>query len=51
VDPDDFNIFSGLYGSFFTSPPYPTVDIDWDGDVDPDDFNIFAGKYGQSIPP
>jgi len=48
VDPDDFSVFAGIYGSRFTSPPYPTADIDWDGDVDPDDFSIFAGNYGQT---
>jgi len=47
VDPDDFYVFSGAYGS---SPPIsPNCDIDGDGDVDPDDFYIFSGKYGTSI--
>jgi len=47
VDPDDFYIFSGAYG---TSPPSnPECDLDRDGDVDPDDFYIFAGNYGKSL--
>ena len=46
VDPDDFYIFSGAYG---TSPPSnPWCDLDGDGDVDPDDFYIFSGNYGKS---
>jgi len=47
VDPDDFSIFAGAYG---TSPPSdPGADLDHDGDVDPDDFSIFAGNYGKSV--
>ena len=47
VDPDDFAIFAGAYG---TSPPSdPRADLDRDGDVDPDDFAIFAGSYGISV--
>ena len=48
VDPDDFNVFAGAYG---TAPPSnPDCDLDCDGDIDPDDFNIFAAKYGQTDP-
>jgi len=47
VDPDDFYIFSGAYGS---SPPSdPRCDLDNDGDVDPDDFYTFSGAYGASV--
>jgi len=50
ADPDDFNIFAGIYGTQESHPQYnPNCDFDNDGDVDPDDFNIFAGHYGQSI--
>ncbi|MBA7492494.1 hypothetical protein ES702_03044 [subsurface metagenome] len=46
VDPADFYIFSGAYG---TSPPSnPWCDLDGDGDVDPSDFYIFSGNYGKS---
>jgi hypothetical protein len=47
VDPADFYIFAGAYG---TSPPSdPRCDLDGDGDVDPADFYIFAGNYGKTI--
>jgi ABC-type transport system substrate-binding protein len=47
VDPADFYIFSGAYG---TSPPSdPRCDLDHDGDVDPADFYIFSGNYGKTI--
>ena len=47
VDPDDFYLFAGAYG---TSPPSnPNCDIDGDGDVDPGDFYIFAGNYGKNV--
>ena len=47
VDPADFYIFSGAYG---TSPPSdPRCDLDMDGDVDPADFYIFSGNYGKSV--
>ena len=47
VDPSDFYIFAGAYG---TSPPSnPNCDLDGDGDVDPDDFCIFAGNYGKTV--
>ena len=47
VDPDDFYLFSGAYG---TSPASdPRCDLDGDGDVDPDDFYIFSGNYGKTI--
>ena len=49
VDPDDFAVFAGDYGSWFTSPPYSITDTDWDGDVDADDFALFAGNYGKTI--
>jgi hypothetical protein len=50
VDPDDFAIFAGAYGSVVGDPTYdPECDIDGDGDVDPDDFAIFAANYGSSI--
>ena len=46
VDPNDFYIFSGAYG---TSPPSnPNCDLDGDGDVGPDDFYIFSGNYGKT---
>ena len=46
VDPDDFYIFAGAYG---TSPPSnPLCDLDGDGDVDPADFYIFSGNYGKT---
>ena len=46
VDPDDFAVFAGAYG---TSPPSnPVCDFDDDGDVDPDDFAIFAANYGKT---
>ena len=47
VDPDDFALFAGAYG---TSPPSdPRCDLDDDGDVDSDDFAIFAGNYGKTL--
>ena len=47
VDPDDFIIFAGKYGSHYGDPIYDwRCDFDGDGDIDPDDFIIFAGKYG-----
>jgi hypothetical protein len=50
VDPDDFAIFAGAYGSKEGDPTYdPEADLDRDGDVDPDDFAIFAGNYGRSL--
>jgi len=50
VDPDDFNIFAGAYGTSVGDPAYnPEADFDNDGDVDPDDFNVFAGNYGESL--
>jgi hypothetical protein len=45
VDPDDFYLFSGAYGS--SPPSNPDCDLDRDGDVDPDDFYIFSGEYGK----
>lgn len=46
VDPDDFALFAGAYG---TSPPSnPDCDLDGDGDVDPDDFALFAANYGKT---
>ena len=46
VDPADFYVFSGAYG---TSPPSnPWCDLDGDGDVDPADFYLFSGNYGKS---
>jgi len=50
VDPDDFNIFAGAYGTSVGDPAYEAeADLDNNGDIDPDDFNIFAAKYGLSI--
>jgi hypothetical protein len=50
VDPDDFAIFAGAYGSVEGDPTYdPEADLDRDSDVDPDDFAIFAGNYGRSL--
>jgi len=50
VDPDDFYVFSGAYGSIVGQPAYnPNCDIDCDGDVDPNDLYIFAGNYGKII--
>ena len=50
VDPGDFYIFAGAYGSSIGQPAYnPNCDIDCDGDVDPGDFYIFAGNYGKTI--
>jgi len=47
VDPSDFYLFSGAYG---TSPPSdPRCDLDNDGDVDPGDFYVFSGNYGKTI--
>ena len=47
VDPSDFAVFAGAYG---TSPPSnPACDFDDDGDVDPSDFAVFAGNYGRSV--
>jgi hypothetical protein len=47
VDPGDFYLFSGAYG---TSPPSDSrCDLDNDGDVDPGDFYLFSGAYGTSI--
>ena len=47
VDPADFYLFAGAYG---TSPPSdPRCDLDNDGDVDSADFYIFAGNYGKRI--
>jgi hypothetical protein len=47
VDPDDFSVFAGAYGSNLGDPSYdPQCDLDDDGDVDPDDFSVFAGNYG-----
>jgi len=46
VDPDDFALFAGAYG---TSPPTnPECDFECDGDVDPSDFAVFAENYGKS---
>jgi len=46
VDPSDFALFAGAYG---TSPPTnPECDFDGDGDVDPEDFAILCGNYGKS---
>lgn len=46
VDPDDFAIFAGVYG---TSPPsISDCDLDGDDDVDADDFYIFARNYGKT---
>jgi len=47
VDPDDFAMFAGAYGT--TPPSNPECDLDRDGDIDPDDFAIFAGNYGKAI--
>jgi hypothetical protein len=50
VDPDDFNVFAGTYGTSVGNPFYkPEADFDNDGAVDPDDFNKFAGNYGKTI--
>ena len=50
VDPGDFYIFAGAYGSSIGQPAYnPNCDIDCDGDVDPGDFYIFSGNYGKTI--
>jgi len=49
VDPDDFFVFSGKYGTRKGDAQYYLqADMDGDGDVDPDDFYIFSGKYGSS---
>jgi len=49
VDPADFYIFSGAYGSHIGQPAYnPDADLDSDGDVDPGDFYIFSGNYGKT---
>jgi len=46
VDPEDFAVFAGTYG---TSPPTdPRADLNDDGDVDPNDFAAFAGNYGKT---
>jgi hypothetical protein len=50
VDPDDFSVFAGAYGSSEGEPEYdPQCDFDGDGDVDPDDFSVFAGNYGKTV--
>jgi len=47
VDPSDFAVFAGAYG---TSPPSnPACDFDGDNDVDPSDFAVFAGNYGRFV--
>jgi len=46
VDPADFYIFAGNYGS--SPPSNPNCDLDGDGDVGPDDFYIFSGNYGKT---
>jgi hypothetical protein len=48
VDPGDFYIFSGAYGTAPASNIW--CDLDCDNDVDPGDFYIFSGKYGKTNP-
>jgi hypothetical protein len=51
VDPDDYAVFAGAYGSSTGQPSYnPQCDFDNDGDIDPDDYAVFAGNYGKSVP-
>jgi len=46
VDPDDFALFAGAYG---TRPPSnPDCDLDVDDDVDAHDFAIFGANYGKT---
>jgi len=48
VDPSDFYVFAGAYG---TSPPSnPECDFNGDGAVDPSDFYIFSRDYGKTEP-
>ena len=50
VDPDDFSVFAGAYGSSTGDPEYDSrCDFDEDADVDPDDFSVFAGNYGKTV--
>jgi hypothetical protein len=50
VDPDDFSVFAGAYGSGIGDPEYDSrCDFDEDADVDPDDFSVFAGNYGKTV--
>jgi len=51
VDPDDFYIFSGAYGTRQGDPAYnPEADLDGDGNINSDDFYIFAKDYGKTEP-
>ncbi len=50
VDPDDFEIFDGSYGTGISDPMYlAEADIDSDRDVDLDDLYILARNYGASL--
>jgi hypothetical protein len=50
VNPTDWNLFAGIYGTSVGHPSYkPEADFDNNGAIDPDDFNKFAGNYGKSL--
>jgi len=49
VDYNDFLRFAADYLKHFVDPPYPTTDVDWDGDVDFNDFLRFVLLYGKSL--
>jgi hypothetical protein len=51
VDPYDFCIFSGAYGTRKGDPAYnPEADLDGDGNINSNDFYTFAEDYGKTEP-